>query len=172
MFNKRTELPFSKYFTKGLLVDTNILVLWFVGKTNRQRISSFKRTAAYTPQDYDLLILLLRRFQKLVITPNILTEVNSLINQLGEPERSRCLRIFSQALVQGEKAEPQIEEFYIESCVLITEPAFNTFGLTDSSICQLAKSKYLVLTDDLRLSKYLESQGVDYLNFNYIREGF
>ena len=29
------------------------------------------------------------------ICPNILTEVNSLANQLGEPERSQCLNTFT-----------------------------------------------------------------------------
>ncbi|WP_375515918.1 hypothetical protein [uncultured Nostoc sp.] len=47
-------------------------------------------------EDYELLLAFIASFQKLVITPNILTEVNSLANQLGEPERSQCFAIFTQ----------------------------------------------------------------------------
>ena len=32
----------------GLLVDTNLLLLYLIGRTNKNRISKFKRTQAYT----------------------------------------------------------------------------------------------------------------------------
>lgn len=85
----------KKYQQKGILIDTNILLLLFVGETNRARISQFKRTNKFSEKDYDLLIKLLKRYSKIVTTPNILTEVNSLINQISEPERSQCLRLMS-----------------------------------------------------------------------------
>lgn len=46
---------------------------------------------------------------------------------------------------------------------------FVKFGLTDTGIIHLTKGKYLVLTDDFRLSQYLQSAGVDVVNFNHIR---
>ncbi len=49
----------SKYQHKGILVDTNILVLWFVGTANRERIAKFKRTETFLPEDYDLLVRVL-----------------------------------------------------------------------------------------------------------------
>ncbi len=33
----------------------------------------------------------------------------------------------------------------------------------------LAKNKYLVLTDDLKLGNYLQKVGIDTINFNNIR---
>ena len=86
----------NRYATKGVLVDTNILLLYFVGTVNRDRIERFKRTKTFTTNDYDVLVRLLSIFQKIVTTPNILTEVSNFINQLGEPERSRCYSIFCQ----------------------------------------------------------------------------
>ncbi|NEO58058.1 MAG: hypothetical protein F6K54_36400 [Okeania sp. SIO3B5] len=79
-----TQQLFKKYRSKGILVDTNILLLWFVGKVNEKRISQFNRTEKFLPEHYQLLDRLLK-FAKIVTTPNILTEINSLINQLGEP---------------------------------------------------------------------------------------
>ena len=45
--------------------------------------------------------------KKIITTPNILTEVNSLVNQIGEPERSRCLQVLAQGMVK-------LSEVYIE----------------------------------------------------------
>lgn len=44
---------FNKYRKKGVVVDTNILLLWFVGSVNRSRISQFNRTEKFAPEDYD-----------------------------------------------------------------------------------------------------------------------
>lgn len=95
-------------------------------------------------------------------TPNILTEVNSLANQLGEPERSQCFLIFSEII-------PTLDENYIESRTIATNEKFVRFGLTDCGILNLAIDKYLVLTDDFRLANYLQSVGIDAINFNNIR---
>ena len=79
-----------RYCQKGVLIDTNILLLFLIGSANQERITKFNRTQQFIPEDYELLLAFIAKFQKLVITPNILTEVNSLANQLGEPERSQC----------------------------------------------------------------------------------
>jgi hypothetical protein len=36
----------------GLLIDTNLLVLFAVGTVNRNRIEKFKRTRQYTKTDF------------------------------------------------------------------------------------------------------------------------
>lgn len=64
---------FNKYRKKGVIVDTNILVLWFVGSVNRSRISQFNRTEKFAPEDYDLLVNILSNFGNIITTPNILT---------------------------------------------------------------------------------------------------
>ncbi len=154
---------FSSYKGRGVLIDTNILLLFFVGTVNRARISRFNRTEQFAPEDYDLLLQILFFFQKHVITtPNILTEVNSLINQLGEPERSQCLSVFASCF-------SLLNEFYIESSTAVATEPFTKFGLTDCGILSLARDHYLVLTDDLRLANYLQTVGIDAINFNNIR---
>lgn len=152
----------SKYSTKGILIDTNILLLYLIGLVNRKRISRFKRTNQFIPEDFDLLCNLIAKFQQVTTTPNILTEVNSLANQLGEPERSKCLEIFVKII-------SQINEKYLESKVISDNKVFSRFGLTDCGIMLLAKDKYLVLTDDLKLMLYLQAQSIDVINFNHLR---
>ncbi|MGB3691666.1 MAG: PIN domain-containing protein [Spirulinaceae cyanobacterium] len=111
----------------GILVDTNILLLWFVGAVNRSRISKFKRTKQFLPEDYDLLVRILSYFSKIVTTPNILTEVNSLANQLGQPERFQCFSKFAQGVAK-------LDEFYVESQTAVSVKNFTEFGLTDCGI--------------------------------------
>lgn len=156
------KVLFARYRQAGILVDTNILLLYVVGLVNRQRISKFKRTQQFFPEDYDLLTQILKSFQKVVTTPNILTEVNSLANQLGEPERSRCLQLFGQAIAK-------LQEIHQPSQQLALLPEFQKFGLTDCGILNVAQGSYLVLTDDLRLTATLQRKGIDTVNFNNIR---
>ncbi|MEH2172971.1 PIN domain-containing protein [Nostoc sp.] len=154
-----------RYCQKGVLIDTNILLLFLVGSVNQERITKFNRTQQFIPEDYELLLEFIARFQKLVTTPNILTEVNSLANQLGEPERSQCFALFAQFV----KNVALLDEYYIKSLDAVNTEKFVKFGLTDSGILTLSKGKYLVLTDDFKLASYLQSVEVDVINFNNIR---
>ncbi|RCJ33838.1 hypothetical protein A6769_24210 [Nostoc punctiforme NIES-2108] len=154
-----------RYCQKGVLIDTNILLLFLVGSVNQERITKFNRTQQFIPEDYELLLEFIARFQKLVTTPNILTEVNSLANQLGEPERSQCFAIFAQFV----KNVALLDEYYVNSLDAVNTEKFVKFGLTDSGILTLSKGKYLVLTDDFKLASYVQSVEVDVINFNNIR---
>jgi len=152
----------AKYSQKGILVDTNILLLYIVGKTNKRRVPIFKRTDRFAPEDFDTLSKILTKFQKVITTPSILTEVSNLANQLNEPERAQCFTFFASEI-------QNIEENYCDSKLASQEPKFLTFGLTDCGIAQISQDKYLVLTDDFPLSNYLTNKGIDTLNFNHIR---
>jgi rRNA-processing protein FCF1 len=153
---------FAKYRHRGILIDTNILLLFFVGAVNRERISKFNRTQQYEPEDYDLLLQIIDFFSKRVTTPNILTEVYNLSNQLSEPERSQCLTILAKSI-------SLFMENYIPSNEVSQYIEFTRFGLTDCGIMELARNRYLVLTDDLKLTVHLQSQGIDTVNFNNLR---
>ena len=131
---------FPLYRQRGILIDTNILLLHFVGTVNRERIS-LNRTEKFIPEDYDLLQRILTYFQKIVTTPNILTQVNSLANQLGEPERSQCFSIFSEII-------SNMNESYIESRTITNTENFAKFGLTDCGILNVARGKYRLLRPD------------------------
>lgn len=162
LLTENTKTLFARYQKAGILVDTNILLLYAVGLANKKRIPLFKRTRQFSIEDFDLLDQILRTFQKVVTTPNILTEVNSLANQLGEPERSQCLGLFTKIICQ-------LEEQHHPSRHIAQFSEFQKFGLTDCSILNLSRDGYLVLTDDFRLSAYLHSQGIDTINFNHLR---
>ena len=153
----------STYAHKGLLIDTNILLLYYVGYVNRDRIVRFKRTRQFLPEEYDLLVDFIQSFATLVTTPNILAEVSNFINQLQEPERSQCYALLAQST-------ETIQEFYVPSLEVVKQGwGFQKYGLTDCGLVTLAKDKYLVLTDDLKIASYLQNQRVDTVNFNHLR---
>ena len=74
----------SVYRWEGLLIDSNLLLLLFVGLRDRDRIQKFKRTAQFTIRDFERLAAFIRRFKEVVTTPSILTEVSNLLGQLPE----------------------------------------------------------------------------------------
>lgn len=152
----------EKYRNKGILVDANLLLLYFVGKFDPNRISTFKRTSQFNAEDFELLVRLLSLFRRVVTTPNVLAEVNSLSGQWGEPAKSRFFQRFASEL-------ETLEEEYIESRRAGREELFVKAGLTDTTIALTAKDRYLLLTDDLKLAQMLEHRGMAVVNFNHIR---
>lgn len=158
------EQLISTYAHKGLLIDTNILLLYYVGHVNRERIVRFKRTKQFLPDEYDLLVAFTQAFKKLVTTPNILTEVSNFVNQLKEPERAQCYALLA-------KSTEVIQESYLPSLEVVKQGwGFQKYGLTDCGLLTLARDKYLVLTDDLKIASYLQSQDVAAVNFNHLRQ--
>jgi len=154
--------PARAYRGKGLLIDSNVLLLFFVGLHGRTWIEKFKRTSQFTVEDCELLVDFIRQFKVVVTTPTILAEVSNLLGQL--PDKLRCA--FFEHFANGLR---NLDEHYTPSRELGDEKAFPKFGLTDTAILHAASGKYLVLTDDFRLAQYLEGLNIDVINFNHLR---
>jgi hypothetical protein len=155
----------DKYRRKGVLVDTNILLLYVVGSFDREIIPEFKHTNNYTVEDFDAAVLVIESFDTRATTPNVLTEVSNLTGHLSDHLKGSCFDFFAQGITL-------LNEHYLLSGEISANPEFRRFGLTDAGIVRLAKNKYLVLTDDLPLYHYLINSGIDALNFNHIRTFF
>jgi hypothetical protein len=153
----------QRHRSRGVLVDTNILLLYFVGTYDRDLIARFKRTRdRFIGKDYDLLSKFLGGFKHIVTTPHILAEVNSLSAQMGDPGKTDYFATFAKNLAA-------LSEHYVVSATAAKMEAFPKLGLTDSGIMHLAATPFLVLTDDFRLYGFLERSGVDVVNFNHLR---
>lgn len=152
--------------TKGLLIDTNLLVLWVIGTLGANRISDHNLTSNYTAEDYQLLISFIERFRSIVVTPNILTEASNLLEKDSYKGQ--------QALTILQNIAQAVNEVFNTSIQLMTDyqKSYLKFGLSDSSIYCLAKQNYLILTDDLKLCYYLQGQGLLAINFNNLRTDY
>ena len=62
-----------------------------------------------------------------------------------------------------------MDEYYIASGQVSSMATFARLGLTDLGIETLARDRYLVLTDDLRLTHHLHNLGIEAINFNHVR---
>lgn len=153
----------NKYRAKGVLIDTNLLLLLLIGGLDRKLITTFKRLNAYEVSDYDLLIRLIDGFSKIITTPHILTEVCNLTNGLY----GKTLNDFFDFLKSSIEI---IDEIYEDSHDIVKCQGFNKYGLADTAILNLANNKYLIITDDLKFANFAYSQGADVINFNHIRE--
>ena len=151
-----------RHHQRGILVDTNILLMWFVGNYRKSLIPSFKRTAAFAPEDHDLLLGLLSLFVRTVTTPSILAEVNSLSGQLGGNRRAEYFERFAAGI-------GTLKESYVPAKQLADLESFRPLGLTDTAIVRGARGGYLVLTVDFALAGFLQSRKLGCINFNHIR---
>jgi len=151
----------DKHRSKGVLVDTNLLVLLLVGSVNKRRILKFKRTQSFTLQDFDLLSRLVEWFGKLITTPHVLSQVSDLTDLAGE--EFWTVRSRFAALVE------LMDESYDESRALVTHPLFSRLGLTDAAIATVCSRGILVLTTDVKLELALQQRGAEALNFNHVR---
>ena len=147
-----------------LFIDTNLLLVLIVGALDPHQVERFKRTRAYSRDDYALLTAYVGGFQQMLTTPNVLTEVSNLLGQLAEPLRRRAL--LALGILTGE-----FREQYVPSLQLAADPHFPLLGISDTSIIRTADKDVTVLTDDLQLYVRLAAAGGAAVNFNHLRSG-
>jgi hypothetical protein len=153
----------EKHRAKGVLVDTNLLVLFLVGTVNKRRILDFKRTQSFAIKDFELLRRLIAWFGKLIATPHLLSQVSDLVDLPGK-ELRQIRQLFKTVV------EQHVEESYDESRVLVADPDFARLGLTDAAIATVCSRGILVLTSDVQLQLALQRRNADALNFQHVRQ--
>ena len=165
-----TASKIRKYRRSGVLVDTNLLLVYFIGlydtATGYKLVNTFKYTkGTYGSEDFDVLLAFLKNFRAVVTTPHILAEIsNSITGGLTDPARDLCLGLMQETV-------PFFQEHYIPAKDLIREDQFRIYGVADMGILRTATEQYLVLTDDYRLSGYLNQIGIDTLSLPEIKYG-
>ncbi len=126
-----------QYGKKSLIIDTNILLLFFVGVFNRDYINQCSLTEGkYTPDDFDLLIKIISYFQpEIIITPNILTEIsNQSKNSIKDPYFTNYFNIIIDKL-RGYKEH----HIVLQKMIGLDIKVLSDFGFTDMSIAETAK---------------------------------
>lgn len=153
---------FASYFGKGILIDSNILLLLVVG-AYKQSLIGTDRLANFSVRDYELLLRMLSRFKPIVTTPHILTEVNNLAFSMVKGRYRDGVQTAFLGVIQW------LHEERMPAMVIGERRAFLPLGLTDAAISLAAEQAYLVLTDDGPLYAFLAGQGLDAVNFNHLR---
>jgi hypothetical protein len=152
--------------SKTLLLDTNLLLLLFIGGKDSSLIKQARTLSAFVEDDYDLLLEVVKNnsFNSLVTTPHIMTEVSNLLGK----ERDHIRRFGRDAMAEF---LCKCTEHTDSSVNLVSDPEFNRLGLTDVAIAVASKLPAFVLTVDLDLYLHVSSSGLEAENFNHIRQG-
>lgn len=147
-----------------IIVDANLLLLWIVGLASPDYIHKHKRLREYTDEDFPLLLKLLSRARKIILTPNTLTETSNLAGYIAEPARTEIFCILAVLIKAAET-----EERFIESKAAAARPEFVRLGLTDSALLHLAGDSHMLLTADVDLYLAALHRGLNAENFNHYR---
>lgn len=149
-----------------LLLDTNLLLLLFIGCKDTSLIPKARTLSAFEEGDYDLLedVINKNSFNRLVTTPHIMTEVSNLLGK----ERNDIREIGREAMSEFLS---KCDEHTDSSAILVADPQFNRLGITDVAIAIASRLPAFVLTADLALYLHISSSGLQAENFNHIRQG-
>ena len=158
----RIERFISEYREQGVLVDTNLLLLYVIGAYRPNQIKQFKHTSTFTKEDFQLLDRLLGHFEAVATTPPILTEVSNFIGHLPSSHRRPCTALLRQLI-------PELDEKHQPSSTISEHDYFLQFRLADAGIADIAAGTHLVVTDDLPLYHALANDQEAVLNFNHLR---
>ena len=169
MANDR-DTKIRKYSHSGVLIDTNLLLVYIVGlydvETGYQLLNTFKYTKGdYDSRDFNVLDKFLKNFRVRVTTPHILAEVSNILSSgLIYTARDSCLGLIQKMI------PATFHEHCIPAKQLLAEDEVRTYGVADIGIRQSAVAgPYLVLTDDGRLSDYLNRVKVDTLSLAEVK---
>ncbi|HEX3799916.1 MAG TPA: hypothetical protein VH413_14575 [Verrucomicrobiae bacterium] len=163
-YSEILENIFGKHRKQAILLDTNILMLYLVGLTNRSLIQRFKPISnqRFSESDFDLLCEIISRFKNLITTPHILTEVSNHSDKLKGKDRWKFCNVIRLFITES-------DEHYSPSKELSQQEYFPEFGLTDTAISKVAAGKFFVLTTDFKLAALLGKRNIDVRNFTQLR---
>lgn len=145
-----------------IIIDANALVVLLIGSINPKLIESHKRTSIYSEEDFHELLFAVGNIEKLVVLPNVWTEVDNLLNSFSGHYKYQYVRIIFEIIkVTSEK--------YLNSILGAESNSFYDLGLTDSLILEYAKSCEFLITSDSRLSDYAIANGIKVYDMVKIR---
>jgi len=136
-----------------ILIDTNALVVLIIGLMDTKLFKNHKRTSIYEEKDFYDLQAVIGSLDRLIVLPNIWTEVDNLLNGFSGNYKSVYIETISTAI-------KTTSEKYIESANAIKHTYFAELGVTDSLVLEYSKECYMLITSDSKLSDYAIANGI------------
>lgn len=154
----------QRFRQKGLVFDSNLLLLYLVGLHDPGLIGDgkYNRLSKYVLEDFQILVRFRALFSRAATTPHILTELSNLANDFPESIKIKCFASFQTSFAQ-------LDELHLPSRQAVQRPEFRFLGLTDCILAELTPN-FLVVSDDARLVNNLLQSGLESLNFNHLRQ--
>jgi predicted nucleic acid-binding protein len=143
---------------RDVIIDTNIFILFLAGQINENRIKNYTRNSLYTKEDYYFLLNILSHYDRIITSPNILTEVDNILNRITGEDKYKYL-ILVKTIYK------QTMEKYIKTEIISQNMFFDTLGITDSAILMMAKESDLLISGDSSLCDYAKSLNIKTFDF-------
>lgn len=136
-----------------ILIDINALVLLLIGAIDPRLIKNHKRTSIYEEQDFYDLLAQIGSLDKLIVLPNIWTEVDNLLNGFSGQYKDKYVEEITRII-------KSTTEKFLQSAKATESIGFFDLGLTDSLLLEHAKECKLLITLYSKLSDYAVSAGI------------
>lgn len=148
------------------VIDTNLLLLYIVGSHNPILISEKKipRTVMFNIGEFFVIENIINSMKIIVVSTSIWTEICNFADQ--RPKNNKTADYY-QILV---KKINDFKEEYFPCLDICNKNYLKEFDFTDSTIIELAKKGYLVVTADFNLANYLFKNRLDVINWNKIKD--
>lgn len=136
-----------------VLIDSNALIILLLGIMDKKLINTHKTTSIYEIADFENLVNFIGDLSKLLVIPNVWTEVDNLLNSFSGTYRYKYLQAIKQIIVET-------SEKYLESQSIILHYNFEQVGLTDSILIEIGKECDCLITSDSLLSDLARANGI------------
>jgi hypothetical protein len=146
-----------------LALDANLVMLLIVGLADENVVPKYKRTRAYSVEDFRLLLEIIASYAEIAVVPNALSEVSNLLSFEPDQLSRKILSSFSR-FISGAR------EFYVTSVDAAGRNEFRWLGLSDSAILEIAKQEMDLLTADVHLHLAALKAGYNSMNFTHLIE--
>lgn len=154
---------------KGI-IDANLLVVLAVGLNDPGMLGRKKCVREYCEADFGVLCDILGGFERLLVTPNIVTECSNMIcGRDGHGANSKEANILAKLL--SEEHIYQLDERYVESVLAVNRNEYRYLGVGDCSLLHLVDARHAVVTADGALARAAQSINPASVNFNHARMG-
>lgn len=153
----------SRYASKGLIIDTNVLLLYIFGSFDIDKIEKWEKTNMFTPKDFQILLKIVEQFHCILLTPQITAELTNFLPAINNRRYGDYSEVLKEIIIA-------LKEKYTHKDTLIASEFLPKFGFTDISIFELATQGYMVLTAEFPLYGLLVKQNLPCINFNHLRD--
>lgn len=140
-------------------------MLLAAGMVSRRHIGKHRNLRAFSEEDYDVLLQLISKASRILVTPNTLTEASNLASQIRDPDRGRIREALRRIVNEA-------EEHYVPSRAAAARKEFLWLGLTDAAFLELPDIDATLLTVDGKLHQDTLANGRRSINFNHLRDQY
>ena len=144
-----------------IALDTNLLLLLIIGRATGEPAG--KRLKGFAQDDLQLLDDCLSGCDRLIVTPNVWTEVSNLC---GYGIDGAWLQQVDDAVIDAIHATVEVGR---PSKDVTVDPEFGRLGLTDCVWLSVLDAETTLITDDVALYNIALSRGLKVINFNHLR---